>query len=203
MSPFIVSKNMIDFIVPSLGRETLPNSTNSLLNQTNPNWRCYVGFDGLDESQISSDLLVEDSRIQYLYLKEKLGTSEFHGNAGRVRNRIMESIENPSEWTGFLDDDDALSQYYVEILNNELEKEVCDCYVFRMNHGGNIIPPFDMNVIQQNYVGISFCVRTEFLKSHNIGFVNNNAEDFLFLQEIHKNGGKIKILPVVGYFVRV
>jgi hypothetical protein len=72
-----------------------------------------------------------------------------------------------------------------------------------MNHGGNIIPPFDMNVLQQNFVGISFCVRTKFLKSHNIGFVNNNAEDFLFLQEIHKNGGKIKILPVVGYFVRV
>ena len=194
---------MIDFIVPSVGRETLPNSCNSLLNQTNPNWKCYVGFDGLNESQVSNDLLVEDSRINYLYLPEKLGTSEFHGNAGRVRNKIMESIEIRSEWTGFLDDDDTLSQYYVEILNNEVQREKYDCYVFRMNHNGNIIPPYDMDTLQQNYVGISFCVNTEFLVNNKISFVNNNAEDFLLLQSIMEHSGKIKILPFVGYFVRI
>lgn len=194
---------MIDFIVPSVGRETLPNSCNSLLNQTAPNWKCYVGFDGLNKSQVSNALLVEDSRINYLYLPEKLGTSEFHGNAGRVRNKIMESIETRSEWTGFLDDDDTLSQYYVEILNNEVQREKYDCYVFRMNHNGNIIPPYDMDTLQQNYVGISFCVNTEFLVNNNISFVNNNAEDFLFLQSIMEHAGKIKILPFVGYFVRI
>lgn len=194
---------MIDFIVPSVGRETLPNSCNSLLNQTNPNWKCYVGFDGLNESQVSNELLVEDSRINYLYLPEKLGTSEFHGNAGRVRNKITDSIETRSDWTGFLDDDDTLSQYYVEILNNEVQKEKYDCYVFRMNHNGIIIPPYDMDTLQQNYVGISFCVNTEFLVNNNISFVNNNAEDFLFLQSIMEHGGKIKILPFVGYFVRI
>lgn len=194
---------MIDFIVPSVGRETLPNSCNSLLNQTNPQWKCYVGFDGLEKSQVSDELILDDPRIQYLYLPEKLGTSDFHGNAGRVRNRIMDSIENRSEWTGFLDDDDTLSQYYVEILANEVQKEKFDCYVFRMNHDGNIIPAYDMNVIQQNHVGISFCVNTKFLIDNNIKFVNNNAEDFLFLQSIMEHGGKIKILPFVGYFVRI
>lgn len=194
---------MIDIIIPSIGRETVLRSCNSVLNQTHPNWNCYVGFDGLSKGQVNPDLLVDDWRIRYLYLDEKLGTSDFHGNAGLVRNKIIESIENPSEWIGFLDDDDSLSQYYVEIIEKEIEKEDCDCFVFRMNLTGKIIPDFSMNHIEQNHVGISFCVKRKFIEENNIKFENNNAEDFLFLQEIIKHSGKIKILPYVGYFVGI
>lgn len=191
---------MIDFIIPSIGRNTINRSLVSLVNQTDPEWKCYVGFDGLTKEQVDLEL-PQDDRIHYFYLSEKLGNSAHHGNAGRVRNKIISSIENPSEWIGFLDDDDSLSLYYVEILKNELKKDDCDCFVFRMNLDGNIIPPFSMTELQQNYVGISFCVKRDFIMKNKIEFENNNAEDFMFLQEIARYNGKIKMLPFVTYFV--
>jgi glycosyltransferase involved in cell wall biosynthesis len=194
---------MIDFIMPSIGRETITRSLNSLIQQSDPDWRCFVGFDGLSEDQVNVELLIQDSRIHYLYLKEKLGTSDFHGNAGRVRNKIIESIESPSEWIGFLDDDDSLSTFYVEILKKQVTLDDADCYVFRMNHKGNVIPPYDMNEIKQNHVGISFCLRSSFLKDKNLQFQNDNAEDFKFLQSVKEQGGVINILPYVGYFVGI
>jgi hypothetical protein len=194
---------MIDFIIPSIGRETILRSCESIIKQTDDHWNAYVGFDGLSDEDVNNDLLVNDSRIQYLYFKEKLGVSGFHGNAGRVRNKIIETIDNPSEWIGFLDDDDSLSQYYVEILRNEISKEDHDCFVFRMNDNGNIIPSFDTTELIQNQVGISFCVKREFIMKYNIRFENSNCEDFLFLQKLMEHSAKIKILPFVGYFVRL
>ncbi len=193
---------MIDFIVPSIGRNTLKYACESVMDQTDAFWNLYVGFDGFEEDQVDKNLLLDDFRIHYFYFKEKLGTSAFHGNAGRVRNKIIESIDNPSEWIGFLDDDDTISQYYVEILKSELQKNDCDCFVFRMNDNGNIIPPFGMNELRQNHVGISFCVKREFIMNNNIRFENSNCEDFLFLQQLIDHSAKIKILPFVGYFVR-
>ena len=194
---------MIDFIIPSIGRNTIKAACESVLNQRNIHWKAYVGFDGLREEQVSKEILVDDKRISYLYFHEKLGVVDFHGNAGRVRNKIIESIEQPSEWIGFLDDDDSLSQFYVEILHNEIEKEDHDCFVFRMNDKGNIIPPFHMNELKQNHVGISFCVKRSFILMNNIRFENSNCEDFLFLKKLIDYSAKIKILPFVGYFVGV
>ena len=192
---------MIDFIIPSVGRLTLKKSLESLINQTNPNWRAYVGFDGLNEDQIDKNILIEDDRIIYFYLPQKLGTSSFHGNAGQVRNKIISLINQRNQWTGFLDDDDTISKHYLEILENEIKKEYYDCYVFRMDNNGSIIPPLDVNTLIQNHVGISFASNTSFLNENNIVFCNDNAEDFKFLMEISKYNGDIKILPFICYYV--
>lgn len=192
---------MIDFIIPSLGRETLTNSLQSLINQTDQEWCAFVGFDGLSEEDVDKNILISDDRITYFYLKDKLGTSSFHGNAGLVRNKILSLIENQNSWIGFLDDDDTLSPYYVEILRNEISKEYHDCYLFRMNHNGDIIPPLEINSIIQNHMGISFVVNTSFINEKNILFQNDNAEDFKYLLELSKNNGTVKILPFIGYFV--
>jgi hypothetical protein len=192
---------MIDFIIPSVGRPTLKNSLQSLINQTNPEWKAFVGFDGLSEDQVDKSILINDDRITYFYLEDKLGTSSFHGNAGQVRNKILSLIDSQSAWSGFLDDDDTLSPYYIEILKSAIIKEYHDCYVFRMNHNGKIIPPLDLNTIIQNHVGISFVVNTSFINEKNILFYNDNAEDFKYLLELSKHDGSIKILPFVGYFV--
>jgi len=192
---------MIDFIIPSLGRATIKNSLQSLISQTDPEWRAFVGFDGLSEEDVDKSILIQDDRITYFYLKEKLGTSLFHGNAGQVRNKILSLIGIQNTWTGFLDDDDSLSPYYIEIFKNSVQKEYKECYVFRMNHNGEIIPPLELNTIIQNHVGISFVVNTNFINENNILFCNDNAEDFKYLVEISKYNGSIKILPFIGYFV--
>jgi exoribonuclease R len=64
-----------------------------------------------------------------------------------------------------------------------------------------VIPPFGMNHLQQNYVGISFCVSKKFIAENNIKFTNDNAEDFKFLKEINDKGGKIYISPHITYNV--
>lgn len=194
---------MICFIIPSIGRSTLKYSLNSLLNQTNPNWSCVVGFDGKSESDVDTTILVDDTRIKYLYFSKKQGKSDHHGNAGLVRNSILKEIED-SEWIGFLDDDDTLSRFYVEILNLESSKTDFDCCVFRMRYDSNddrVIPPFNMNHIQQNYVGISFCVRKSFIDKHQLKFINSNSEDFDFLSKISECGGKIYLSPHITYNV--
>ena len=195
---------MISFVIPSVGRDTLKYSLESLINQTEVNWECVVGFDGKTESDIDKSILVDDKRIKYLYLSEKMGESNHHGNAGLVRNSIIECVDDSTEWIGFLDDDDTISKFYIEILNLEKTKGEFDCCVFRMRYDKDnqkVIPPFGMDYLQQNYVGISFCVRKKFMDDHKIKFVNSNSEDFKFLNEIHDSGGKIHISSHVTYNV--
>jgi len=196
---------MICFIIPSIGRSTLKYSLNSLLKQTDTNWSCLVGFDGKSESDIDTKILVNDDRIKYLYFSDKLGNSGHHGNAGLVRNSILNEVKD-SQWVGFLDDDDTLSQFYVEILNLELNTNDFDCCVFRMRYDSNddkVIPPFNMNHIQQNFVGISFCVKKSFIDKHQIKFINSNSEDFDFLSKISACGGKIHLSSHITYNVNV
>jgi len=195
---------VINFVIPSVGRDTLKYSLESLINQTDLNWKCIVGFDGKTKNDIDKGILVDDSRIEYLYLSEKRGESNHHGNAGLVRNSIIEHIDDSVEWVGFLDDDDTISKFYIEILNLEKTKGEFDCCVFRMRYDKDnekVIPPFGMNHLQQNYVGISFCVRKKFVDDHKIKFVNSNSEDFKFLKEIHDRGGRIHISSHVVYNV--
>jgi glycosyltransferase involved in cell wall biosynthesis len=194
---------MIGFVIPSIGRETLKYSLQSLLNQTDSNWKCWVGFDGKSEDEIDKSILIEDERINYLYFSEKKGQSTYHGNAGLVRNTIISNISDDCEWIGFLDDDDTLSKFYIELLKREYDKQQFDCCVFRMRYDSEnkkVIPPFGMNDIVQNFVGISFAVNKKFLIDNNLKFENNNAEDFLMLQQI-KNKGIIHVSSHICYNV--
>jgi hypothetical protein len=196
---------MIGFVIPSIGRPTIKNTLNSLLNQTEIEWKCYVGFDGKKQSDIDPLILVDDSRIKYFYFGEKLGSEkEHHGNAGQVRNAIIRNIDSDIEWIAFVDDDDTLSKYYIEILNLEKTKNDFDCCVFRMRYDKNnskVVPPFGMNYLAQNFVGISFCVKKDFLDNNQVLFENNNAEDFMLLKQITDKDGKIHISPHVTYNV--
>jgi glycosyltransferase involved in cell wall biosynthesis len=195
---------MIGFVIPSIGRSTIKYSIQSLLDQTIQDWKCVVGFDGKCENDIDKSLITMDDRIKYVYFSEKMGASAHHGNAGLVRNSIINHLDDDTEWIGFLDDDDTLSKFYIEILELEKIKYKFDCCVFRMRYDKDnqrVIPPFEMNHLQQNYVGISFCVNKKFIEKNNIKFTNDNAEDFKFLKEIYDRGGKIHISSHVTYNV--
>lgn len=196
---------MIGFVIPSIGRNTITYTLNSILNQTNQNWKCFVGFDGKKKTDIDPSLLIDDDRISYFYFEKKLGNDlQHHGNAGQVRNKIIENISDDVNWIGFVDDDDTISKYYVEIFEHEKTKCEFDCCVFRMRYDRDnqrVIPPFEMNHLAKNFVGISFCVNKKFIDKNKISFVNDNAEDFKFLKEINDKNGKIIISPHVTYNV--
>lgn len=195
---------MINFIIPSVGRSTLKNTLKSLINQTNSNWQCWVGFDGLMSDQVDNDLLLDDGRIHYLFNDKRMGSKGYHGNSGMVRNWIISNIDNEYEWVGFVDDDDTLTTDYIERLEEEINYTYFDCCIFRMRYDPNnlkIIPPIGMCEIKQNFVGISFCVRKKFIDQNSLKFVNSNSEDYNFLENIHLKNGVMYLSEHITYNV--
>jgi glycosyltransferase involved in cell wall biosynthesis len=190
---------MITFVIPSIGRATLNRALNSLINQTEKNWKCIVGFDGIKENELNFQL-IKDERIKYLFL-DKSGylNPHGHGQAGQVRNKIIK--EANTEWIAFLDDDDTLNMNYVSLFNEELQNQKFDCCLFRMFLNNQVMPPLNLNHIVQNRVGISFCVKKEFIENKQIKFENNDTEDFYYLNNIQNNGGNIYISNYITYNV--
>ena len=204
---------MIDFVIPSIARSTLNRTLKSIQDQQflfskNNKWNAFVGFDGLEESDVEISLLPKEDRINYLFLSEKSGkVGEYGiGNAGLVRNKILEKIKTSNDWVGFIDDDDTITPYYLDSLAIELEQseKPFDVCVFRMRFdpgGERILPPIGENDLIADKVGISFCVRKKFLKDKKIKFVNNIREDYMFLMDLKKAGANIKVSSYVTYNV--
>lgn len=205
---------MIDFVIPSVGRPTLNRALTSLLDQNylfyngEQEWNAFVGFDGIPENRINKDNLIKDKRIKYLYIEKKLGcVGEWGmGNAGLVRNEIMNHVNTSNQWIAFLDDDDTVSPYYIDSLFLELNNSESnsDCYVFRMRFdpgGEKILPPLGETNLIQDKVGISFCVKKEFIKKTGIKFVNDSREDYKFLMQMKELGASIKVSNYITYNV--
>ena len=176
--------NFITFIIPSIGRKTLLRTIKSLENQTVGNWKAIIVFDG-----VKSTISVTDKRISIIEIK-KTGVNV--NNAGNVRNVALKQVD--TKWAGFVDDDDTLSEDYVECLlkNTNLFEDV-NTFIFRMCYkDGRILPSF-----KDDNFGISFAVKTKFYKNNNLYF----TEDFYYLDKIRKLNERIVILENIGYYV--
>jgi glycosyltransferase involved in cell wall biosynthesis len=184
--------NNITFIIPTIGRKTLENSINSLLNQTITDWKAIVIFDG-----VSPTININDNRIKIIQI-EKLG---LHINsAGNVRNYGI-SLAN-SKWIAFLDDDDIISFDYIETFYKELKiYPDLDVLIFRMKQNDRIIPKLSTDNFYICDVGISFIMNKD-IYNNNLKFIPDGAEDFLYLNKIRNSNYKIIISPYVKYFVR-
>jgi glycosyltransferase involved in cell wall biosynthesis len=202
---------MITFIIPSIGRETLKNSLLSLISQVDDEWECHVGFDGLTKDEVSPDILVDDPRIIYHYFEEKQGRNfAIHPGAGEVRNQLMKLAD--SDWYAFLDDDDTVSREYVYNFKQHLHKHpLMDMMIFRMRYHTNYGYPHDFTVPQLELddpytlgvgqVGISFCVKKEFIERTGVSFATSNLEDLNYVEQFVQNDAYILLSDIVGYFV--
>ena len=189
----MVNENFITFIIPSIGRKTLSRTIKSLENQTLGNWKAIIVFDG-----VKSTISVTDKRISIIEISKKgIGVN----SAGNVRNVALEQVD--TKWVGFVDDDDTLSEDYVECLykNTNLFKDV-NTFIFRMFYeNGRILPRFEDDNFYMDNVGISFAVKTNFYKNKNLYFIPSVREDFYYLDEIRKLNEPIIILENIGYYV--
>ena len=191
---FNIDENFITFIIPSIGRETLSRTIKSLENQTISNWKAIIVFDGV-KSTISNT----DDRITVMEISK---TGVNGNNAGNVRNVALKQAH--TKWVGFVDDDDTLSEDYVECLfkNTNIFKDV-NTFIFRMYcPNGVILPQFESDNFYINNVGISFAVKTEFYKNKNLYFIPSSQEDFYYLDTIRKLNEPIIILENIGYYVQ-
>lgn len=187
--------NKITFIIPTIGRNTLIKTIKSLENQTNDNWDAFIIFDG-----IKSNIDINNSKIKIIEI-DKMGVDK--NSAGNVRNKGMEYALSlgTSEWFGFVDDDDTLSNNYVEIFNSEIQSySYMDVIIMRMNHDNIILPPLEIDDIYINKVGISFIMKANIFKNE-LKFIPDMREDFYYLMAIKNNNYKIMISPYITYFV--
>jgi glycosyltransferase involved in cell wall biosynthesis len=183
----------ITFIIPTIGRPTLQYSINSLLNQTNSNWKAIIVFDGIEPT-----LTIDDPRITIIK-SEKLGIDK--NSAGNVRNFGINYAD--TEWVAFLDDDDCLKKSYVDIFYNELLFGNNDIIIFRM-YGldqSTILPRHESSNFYLGEVGISFAAKKHIFDS-GTKFIPSSAEDFYFLDDCRNKGYKIMISPYLLYFIR-
>jgi hypothetical protein len=194
----LYSNESVTFIIPTIGRTSLINSIQSLINQTNESWKAIIIFDG-----IKSNINVEyyDKRIKIIEI-EKMGLNQ--NSAGNVRNYGMSLVE--TEWIAFLDDDDIISNDYVDIFYKELsinkyDNIDLDVIIFRMKIENRIVPKLNTDNFYICDVGISFIIKKE-IYDNGIKFIPDGAEDYLYLDNIRKNGYKIMISPHIKYFVR-
>ena len=181
---------MITFIIPTIGRNTLQKTIDSLLKQTNNNWKAIVVFDGVPK------IKYEDSRIESIIIPKRGKLN----HAGGVRNFAIKQVK--TEWIGFVDDDDTLGPDYIEKFEEEIKlNSDTQCIIFRMttvhDKSGIFPKPQDKNFIKNN-VGISFVMK----KKLNLLFEPSGTEDFTLLNKIREQGNKIVISPYVTYFVR-
>jgi len=193
MDPDIsLEKAFVTFIIPSIGRPTLSKTLESLINQTNPNWKAIVIFDG-----ISPTIESLDSRIRFIE-SEKLGQG--FNSAGLVRNYGMQFVD--TDWIAFVDDDDSVSNDYVAILKKEiLEYNAVDLIIFRMEYDGTFYPKLESESFHSGDVGISFACKTEIVKKGHL-FEPSGVEDFNFLDGARNKNYKIMVSPYIKYFVK-
>lgn len=184
-------KNTITFVIPSVNRPTLPRTIDSLLKQTNPNWKAIVVYDGVD------GISFNDDRITTLKIDKSGLFGPNNGQSGIVRNYGIKNVN--TDWIGFLDDDDTIHSNYVETLFNQYND--LDFVVWRMVYeNGLVLPPLLFNDLVFGRVGISFCYRNKF---DNLLFdQNRDGEDFDFLMKLKNLTNKWVITPEIYYNVR-
>lgn len=117
--------SQITFIIPTIGRETLNATINSILSQTCPKWKAIIVFDGLSPS-----IEVNDPRFQILQVDKTERHKDHEHSAGYVRNYGIKFAT--TEWVAFIDDDDTIKNTYVETFLSETKQYDIDVIIFRM-----------------------------------------------------------------------
>jgi len=222
----IQSDPFITFIVPSLLRDSLPDTIKSITTQSDPNWEALVGVDLDILSKVWSDSEtfkntyrtdtslakgstffppIEDGRVRLSLIREAEHVTQ--NSAGEVRNRLMESAKG--EWLAFVDDDDTVNPCFTEWLKRGIEKATQDSeegngpdlVLFRMQRDGKLIPSLDSNLIVRGLAGISFAMRRELFTEKGIRFDPSMDEDYRLMYQVYSEGNKVSVANCVGYFV--
>ena len=182
---------IITFIIPTIGRTTLTRTVNSLINQTNSEWKAIIIFDGIEKIEFP------DKRITSITIPKTGNMGGIHGESGLVRNAGLKLVD--TEWVGFLDDDDTIHAEYVEKLKTDFIDN--DFVIWRMKFkNGNIIPRPNNNTLRFGNVGISFCYNRN--KIGTIYFkTNRNGEDFDMIGQLINKSSNYTVTKDSYYFV--
>lgn len=185
---------LITFIIPTINRESLIRTLESLQNLKETNWLTICVFDNIQPSETALNKLNSDPRFSYIVLDRKLG--EGWHSAGNVRNEGIKLVKTP--WVGFVDDDDWLIDTYITKLKQEITKiPIAECILFRMIDKGYLVPRAKHDDLNIQFVGISFCCKTDILKAEL--FKPSSCEDFELVDRLKIKNIKVVISPYIVY----
>ena len=190
-----IAGDKITFIIPTIGRISLIQSINSIRRQTIHDHHTVVIFDGV-RSTLSG---LRDDRFNVIEIPKK----GWQNCAAHVRHEGIQWAR--TKWLAFLDDDDTISETYVEKFLQELTLHPdVDVIIFRMigheRDNFNIIPRLETISLEHANVGISFAMKKSVYELYQ--FEASSMEDFLMLKKLQENGHKMVISPHVTYFVK-
>ena len=179
----------VTFIIPSINRESLTKTIDSLLKQTNNNWKAIIIYDGVEGKQF------DDDRIKTININKTGIVGQIHGEAGLVRNVGIKEAD--TKWIAFLDDDDTIHPEYVETLLSKYNNY--HWVLWRMKYTNGLIIPRNNDIAFGN-VGISFAYKKD--KFPNLLFKENrNGEDFDFVKELQTKSKSYIITNEIYYNV--
>lgn len=174
------------FIIPTLGRGTLKRAVDST-KQEGAN--ALVVFDTYYE-------------VNYFPHNEPLTTvikADVGGHAGLVRNYAMPLVT--TEWLAFLDDDDWIEPTYMRRLSHYANDKDIVIFSYKDVTNGNIQPPKGTKEFKECQVGISFAIRTSFVKDNGLEFTPYAVEDFRFLDSARNAGARYVVTNEILYLV--
>lgn len=201
---------LVDFVTPTLGRDTLVRTKRSIQAQTDPSWRGNIAWDARAMSR--EYWRVEgETHLTGRFLNTYDGETS---SAGLLRNLAIRHTTCP--FVAFVDDDDTVHPEYVASLRKIVDDDHgVDVVIFGMEYPDGTVLPREEKIEYAN-VGINFAVRAEYLldrdesKGEGVRFIAEdlsqwgpeNNEDIRFLLDIEELGAKVAFCPDVRYYVR-
>ena len=134
---------------------------------------------------------------------------EYKIGASAIRNGLIQHAT--TEWVSFLDDDDTVTDDYVQRLKEESEAHPdADVIIFReyfisdlMDGDGAKYPDhfiWEVPVVHWGQIGISFSVKREVALQQP--FIEEPNEDFHFIERLDQQGYKIHFSKYLVYRCR-
>jgi glycosyltransferase involved in cell wall biosynthesis len=177
----------VTFVVPTMGRASLPRTVESIINQKDWNWKAVVMFDGREPNYSTDNNHVLVTKCDH------------KSHAGLVRNEGMKLVT--TDWLAFVDDDDWITNDYVDSLRNYSQDKDLVIFSYKDTKTGNVQPPPYHNDFVACNVGISFAVRTAFIIRNRIQFDTYSVEDFRFLDSCRQAGARYTLTHQIKYLV--
>lgn len=197
---------LISIIVPCYNQAVyLPETLQSVLDQSYTNWECIIVDDGSPDNteKVAFEWIDEDDRFRYLHTA--------NGGVAKARNKGIELARG--EWILPLDSDDIIAKDYlkkaVEVINDRPDVGIiyCKANFFGTKDGYWDLPPFEMKkfLIRNQIFNCGFFKKEDWGKTGGYDEVMvSGREDWEFwINLLKKTGKEVVRLDYLGFFYRI